>query len=57
MGPHFHYWIDYNGGCIFNSVTRMGPHIFGGGRGDNILVSRDFGYFINIRRFAVQTRE
>ena len=50
MGPHFHHWIDYNGGCIFNRVTRMGSHILAG-RGENILASRDFGYFINIGRF------
>ena len=29
MGSHFHDWIDYNGGCIFNRVTRVGSHIFG----------------------------
>ena len=53
MGPHFDHWIDYNGGCIFNRVTRMVSHILGG-RGENILASRDFGFFINIGRFAVQ---
>ena len=29
MGSHFHDWIDYNGGHIFNRVTRMGSQIFG----------------------------
>ena len=29
MGSHFHDWIDYNGGRIFNRVTKMGPYIFG----------------------------
>ena len=29
MGWHFHDWIDYNGGCIFDRVTRMVSHIFG----------------------------
>ena len=29
MGSHFHDWIDYDGGCIFNGVTMMGSHIFG----------------------------
>ena len=24
MGSHFHDWIDHNGVCIFNRVTRMG---------------------------------
>ena len=28
MGSHFHDWIDYHGGRIFNSVTRIGSHIF-----------------------------
>ena len=28
----------------------MGSHILGG-RGENILASRDFGYFINIGRY------
>ena len=34
----------------------MGSQIFGigGGGEENILASRDFGYFINIGRFAVQ---
>ena len=28
--------------------------LFLGGRGENILASKDFGYFINIGRFGVQ---
>ena len=28
MGSYFHDCVDYNGGCIFNTVIRMGLHIF-----------------------------
>ena len=29
MGSHFHDWIEYDGAVFFNTVTRMGSHIFG----------------------------
>ena len=40
MGSHFRDWIDYNGGHIFNRVTRMGSHIFG---------------FFGVRQFCIFT--
>ena len=37
MGSHFHDWIDYKWGGIFNRVTRMGSHIFGFFGGNTVL--------------------
>ena len=41
-------------GVAFSIELLEWGRIFWGGRGENILASRDFGYFINIGRFAVQ---
>ena len=36
MGLHFDDWVDYNG-VFFNSVSRMGSHIFGFFGGKTVL--------------------
>ena len=46
MGSQFHDWIDYNGVAFSIELLEWGRIFSGfeGCRGENILVSRDFGY-------------
>ena len=44
MGSHFHDWIDYNGVAFLIELLEWG-RIFSGFWGENILESREFGYY------------